>query len=428
MRFAGKTESLSAMPKFRTVCLANAFPPDPRCGAFTAAVSSTLERLARSREWSLRRFCGRFEGSGEAEENFFPILSRMDGDSADARLWRGYRMLASSSIQNAERVATAARRGNAFLILDPCGLSAQEWALASAQAREPVPWADSDWPRGFPACDPFWTLALRHRHSLSPATLIASALTRSLYGEPPSPTKNFCRVRSAIFASETLRERNAGAFPNLERSVVIPPAVDEIFTFEATSPERSRVWGWNGGFSEKSGVLVALDAFARQAFAEPRMRMLLAGDAETEAAELLRRKISGVPVLAERVEFVGEIPRKRLAADFFRRVGLFVHVPADESAFPLEAAEAMACGCLVFASMTEEMKNLVPADAPLLFNVRAPETARLMGDSLMRMSPEEWALIAADAAARVQESFSPARVEAALAEFLESVGRTDSGE
>lgn len=68
--------------------------------------------------------------------------------------------------------------------------------------------------------------------------------------------------------------------------------------------------------------------------------------------------------------------------------------------------------------MTEETKALVPADAPLLFNPRVPETARMMGDLVMRMSPEEWALIAADGAARVQESFAPARVDAALAEFL----------
>lgn len=355
-------------------------------------------------------------------EDFFPILSRAHGDSEDSRLWRGYRMLSSRSVANAERVSAVARRGNVFLMLNPSGLSALEWTLASAQAREPIPWADSDWPREFPACDPFLAAARKHRHSLSPATLIAAALIRSLYGETNFAQENFCRVRSAIFASETLRERNAAAFPQLERSAVIPPAVDESFVFEPTSPERSRVWGWAGGFSEKSGVLVALDAFAHLAVSAPDMRMLLAGDAESDDASWLREKIAGVPVLAGRIEFIGEIPRERLARDFFRRIGLFVHIPKDESAFPTAAAEAMACGCLVFASMTEETKALVPADAPLLFNPRVPETARMMGDLVMRMSPEEWALIAADGAARVQESFAPARVDAALAEFLESAG------
>ncbi len=209
---------------------------------------------------------------------------------------------------------------------------------------------------------------------------------------------------------------------------MIPPAVDESFVFEPTSPERSRVWGWAGGFSEKSGVLTALDAFARQAFSEPSMRMLLAGDADCANAHRLREKIAGVPVLAGRVEFVGEIPRERLAKEFFRRIGLFVHIPKDESAFPIAAAEAMACGCLVFASMTAETKALVPADAPLLFNARVPETARMLGDLIMRMSPEEWALIAADGATRVQESFAPARVDAALAEFLESAGTPPASE
>lgn len=97
---------------------------------------------------------------------------------------------------------------------------------------------------------------------------------------------------------------------------MIPPAVDESFVFEPTSPERSRVWGWAGGFSEKSGVLVALDAFAHLAVSAPDMRMLLAGDAESDDAFRLREKIAGVPVLAGRIEFIGEIPRERLARDF----------------------------------------------------------------------------------------------------------------
>ncbi|MBQ8723043.1 MAG: hypothetical protein IJY80_02010, partial [Opitutales bacterium] len=231
------------MPKLRTVCLSNAFPPDSRCGAFAAASFSTIENLARSHEWVLRRFCGKFDGS-EASEDFSPILSRMDGDSADAKLWRGYRMLSSNSVATAEKVATMARRGNAFLILNPTGLSTQEWMLALAQAQTAIPWVDSDWPQNYPACDPFWTLALKHRHSLSPATLIASALIRSLYGEVRPHPENFCCVRAAIFATENLRERNAAAFPNLERSAGIPPPVDPTpFPFEETSLERTCVWG-----------------------------------------------------------------------------------------------------------------------------------------------------------------------------------------
>ena len=408
------------MPKLRTVCLSNAFPPDSRCGAFAAASFSTIENLARSREWVLRRFCGKFDGS-EASEDFSPILSRIDGDSADAKLWRGYRMLSSNSVATAEKVATMARRGNAFLILNPTGLSTQEWMLALAQAQTAIPWVDSDWPQNYPACDPFWTLALKQRHSLSPATLIASALIRSLYGEVRPHPENFCCVRAAIFATENLRERNAAAFPNLERSAVIPPPVDpKLFPFEETSPERACVWGWNGSFSENSGILVALDTFARHAFSNPQMHMLLAGNADSGEAEKLRSRIQAVPGLAQRISFVGEIPRERLAQDFFRRIGLYVFIPKDETAFPLEAAEAMACGCLVFASMTDELRNLVSPDTPTLFNARAPETARMMSDLVVRMSPEEWALTAADGAARVQERFSPARIEAALAEFLES--------
>ncbi|MBP3302859.1 MAG: glycosyltransferase family 4 protein [Opitutales bacterium] len=408
------------MPKLRTVCLSNAFPPDSRCGAFAAASFSTIENLARSREWVLRRFCGKFDGA-EASEDFSPILSRIDGDSADAKLWRGYRMLSSNSVTTAEKVATMARRGNAFLILNPTGLSTQEWMLALAQAQTAIPWVDSDWPQNYPACDPFWTLALKHRHSLSPATLIASALIRSLYGEVRPHPENFCCVRAAIFATENLRERNAAAFPNLERSAVIPPPVDpKLFPFEETSPERTCVWGWNGSFSENSGILVALDTFARHAFSNPQMHMLLAGNADSGEAEKLRSRIQAVPGLAQRISFVGEIPRERLAQDFFRRIGLYVFIPKDETAFPLEAAEAMACGCLVFASMTDELRNLVSPDTPTLFNARAPETARMMSDLVVRMSPEEWALTAADGAARVQERFAPARVEAALAEFLES--------
>lgn len=409
------------MPKLRTVCLSNAFPPDPRCGAFAAAGFSAIENIAKNRGWLLRRFCGNFVDA-QVEEDFFPILSRMNGDSADARLWRGYRMLSSNSVAIAEKVAATARRGNALLILNPNGLSTQEWMLALAQAQTAIPWVDSDWPRNYPACDPFWTLALKHRHSLSPATLIASALIRSLYGEVRPSPENFCGIRAAIFATENLRERNISAFPNSECSAVIPPPVDgALFPFEETSAERSCIWGWNGGFSEKSGVLLALDAFARHAFSNPQMRMLLAGDADSDEAENLRARIHSVPGLSARISFVGEISRERLARDFFHRIGLYVFIPGDESAFPLEAAEAMACGCLVFASMTDETRDLVSSDTPTLFNARAPETVRMMSDLVVRMSPEEWALTAADGATRVQECFSPARVEAALADFLESV-------
>lgn len=409
------------MPKFRTVCLSNAFPPDSRCGAFASAADAMLGNVARSRGWLLRRFCGAFEG-GVPAEDFFPELSRMDGDSADARLWRGYRRLSSRSVAVAADVSKAARRGDAFLILNPRGLSVQEWGLALTQARTPIPWADSDWPRNYPACDPFWTLALRHRRSFFPPTLIAAALVRSLYGESSPAAENFCGVRAAIFASESLRERNAAAFPNLERSAVIAPAVDgALFPFEETSAERSRVWGWDGGFSESSGVLTALDAFAHQAEKTPSLRLLIAGDAGTADAAALRARIAGVPGLAERISFLGAVPRERLAEDFFRRIGLYVFIPKDESAFPLEAAEAMSCGCLVLGAMTEELKNLVPADyLPLLFNARAPETARLVAETAARTSPEEWALAAADCAARVQEKCSPSRTEAALADFVEA--------
>lgn len=408
------------MPKLRTVCLSNAFPPDPQCGAFAASAFTAIENSARSRDWLLRYFCGKFETGAETED-FLPILSRMDGDSADAKLWRGYRMLSAHSVKTSQRVAQTARRGNAFLILNPSGLSTQEWMLALAQAQTAIPWIDSDWPRDYPACDPFWSLALKHRHALFPTTLIASALIRSLYGEIRPAPENFIGVRSAIFATENLRTRNAAAFPNLERSAVIPPPVyPELFPFKETSAERTRVWGWNGGFSESSGILIVLDAFSRHAFSDPGMKILLAGNAGSPDAEKLRERIRSVPGLAERVCFIGEIPRERLAADFFHRIGLYVFIPKDETAFPLEVAEAMACGCLVFAAMTEETQALASPDSALLFNTRAPETARLMSDLVVRMSPEEWALIVADGAARIQERFSPARIEAALADFLES--------
>lgn len=408
------------MPKLRTVCLSNAFPPDPQCGAFAAAAFSTIEKIAHSRNWMLRYFCGKFS-TGAETETFLPVLSRMDGDSADARLWRGYRMLSSNSVSTAEKVAQMAQRGNAFLILNPGGLSTQEWMLALAQAQTAIPWVDSDWPQNYPACDPFWTLALKCRHSLSPATLVASALIRSLYGEVRPAPENFCSVRSAIFATENLRERNAFAFPNLERSIIIPPAVDgELFPFKETSPERSCVWGWDGGFSEKTGILVVLDAFARHAFENPYMRILLAGEPDSPEAEKLRSRIRSVPGLESRVEFVGKIARENRAHDFFHRIGLYVYIPGDETAFPLAAAEAMACGCLVFASATDEMRELASPETPLLFNARAPETVRLMSELVVKMSAEEWALTAADGATRIQERFSSARVEAALADFLES--------
>lgn len=408
------------MSKLRTVCLSNAFPPDSRSGAFASSAFSMLDGIARSREWTLRRFCGRFDGAVPAED-FSPILSRMKGDSDDAKLWRGYRTLSARSVAAAEEVAKMARRGNALLILNPDGLSALEWMLALAQARAPIPWVDSDWPRNYPQCDPFWMLARKRRHALFPPTLIAAALIRSLYGESNPSPENFCSVRAAIFATENLRERNVSAFPNLERSAVIPPAVDgALFPFAETSPERSRVWGWDGGFSEDSGVLVVLDVFSRHFLSEPNMRLLLAGDCDSPDAAKLRSRIAAVPALASRVSFIGKIPRERRAADFLHRVGLYVFVPKDESAFPLEVAEAMSCGCLVFASQTDETRDLASPESPLLFNVRAPETARLMSDLVVRMSPEEWALTAADGATRVQERFSPSRTETALADFLES--------
>lgn len=405
----------------RTVCLSNVFPPDPDCNSFAAAAFASIERIAAKRSWALRRFCGRFESAPQSED-FSPILSRMSGDSADAKLWRGYRMLSANSVVTADRVATMARRGNAFLILNPTGLSTLEWMLALAQAQASIPWVDSDWPCGYPLCDPFWSLSLKHRHSFSPATLIASALIRSLYGEVRPIPENFCSVRSAIFASENLRERNAAAFPHLEHSVVIPPAVcPGLFPFGAQSAERSLIWGWNGGISPDSGVLVALEAFAHHAVRNPRMRMVLAGDATSPDAEKLRSRIASISGVSGRISFVGKISRENLAKEFFHQIGLFIYIPKDESAFPLEAAEAMSCGCLVFSSLTEEIRGLTPPDAPLHFNARAPETALLMSDLILRMSPEEWALIAADGAARVQELCSPDRTETVLADFLETV-------
>lgn len=406
------------MPKIRAVCLSNALPPDPARGAFADSAFSVVAEIARERDWRLRSFCGKFPDA-EPTDFFFPILSRMTRGTDDAKLWSGYRTLSANAVSAAEKASTEAERAEIFLLLDPAGLSVQEWSLATVQARAAVPWVASDWPKNFPACDPYWTLARRHRHSLFPATLIASALIRSLYETAPD-AGIFRHVRAAIFASENLRARNVSAFPELERSAVIAPPVNgEIFAFRETSTARSRVWGWNGSFSEKSGVLVALDAFARQAATRPDMRLILAGaDPDSPSAEKLRGKIDGVRGLSERIVFAGKIPRERLAEDFYQRIGLFVFAPRDGSAFPLEAAEAASCGCLVFSEKTEETSAFLPSDLPLFFSVSAPETARLASDVIMRMPPEEWAMAAADGAARVQELCSPARVASALGEFL----------
>lgn len=412
------------MSNLRTVCVSNALPPSPECGKFAVAAAETFARVARSRGWLSRRFCGNFENAA-GTENFFPILVRMDGNSADAKLWRGYRNLSAHAVKTAEIVAGAAESGDALLLLNPCGLSVLEWMFAFTRAKVAIPWIDSDWVLRFPECDPFWNLSRRRRHSLFPGTLIAAALIRSLYGEIRLSPEIFSPVRFAIFASEKLRERNAPAFPNLERSAVIPPAVDaELFPFAETNEARSRVWGWDGGFAEKSGVLFALDAFARQAAGNREMRMLLEGDADSADAENLRAKIRSVAGLSEQIVFVGKIPRERRSRDFFHRVGLYVFIPRDESAFPCAAAEAMACGCLVVAPAGDEMRELSPPDLPLLFKADAPETLRLVSDFVMRISPEEWALTAADGATRIQEKCSRSRVETAFADFLETAAGT----
>lgn len=406
------------MPKTRTVCLSNALPPDSRSDAFAESAFAVLSEISRSRDWHLRCLCGQFPNA-HADEDFQPIFSRTNGISSDSKLWRGFRTLSANAVSIAKKAGHIAATADIFLILDPCELSVLEWALAMTQARSPIPWVASDWPKKFPECDPFGKLARQCRHSLSPATLIASALLRSLYSNVPNP-EFFCNVRVAIFASENLREKNSGVFPNLERSAVIPPPVDDkIFSFKETSEERSRVWGWNGSFDEKSGVLLALEAFARQAMIYPKMQMILAGDdLDSPAAEALRAKINAVPAIAERVIFAGKIPHEKLAEKFYQKIGLLVFIPRDESAFPIEAAEAMACGCLVFAAHNEEIAAFLTADSPLFFNVREPDTALLMSDFIMEMSPEEWAIIAADGIARVQEICSPARVSAALEDFL----------
>jgi len=413
-----KRKNYLAMPKTRTVCLSNALPPDSRSDAFAESAFAVISELAKSHNWRLRCLCGQFPNAHE-DEDFLPIFSRPNGNSDDAKLWRGFRTLSANAVPVAKKAGHVAESADIFLVLNPCGLSIQEWSLALSQSRSPIPWVASDWPKKFPDCDPFWTLSQRHRHALFPATLIASALLRSLYTHVPN-SEFFCNVRAAIFASENLREKNSVVFQNMERSAVIPPAVDDkIFTFRETSEERSRVWGWNGGFSEDSGVLLALETFARQAMIHPRMQLILAGDdANSADAVALRAKISAVPAIAERVVFAGKIPREKLAENFYQKIGLMIFIPSDESAFPIEAAEAMACGCLVFAAHNAEMETFLNADTPLFFNAREPDTALLMSDFIMKMSREEWAMIAADGIARVQEICSPARVSAALAEFL----------
>lgn len=353
-----------------------------------------------------------------AEISFFGSETFCAPQAFRTNLLAACRQIMANGNATAEKIVASAKQSDALLLGDVRGLSAVEWVPALTLSRRPLPWIFSDWPREFPACDP---VRESNRHGTLPRRLIASACLKFAYKSEPTRRDRLTPATCAIFASETLRERNRQSFPQLENSHIIPLPIDTgIFKFRPNTSARGKAWGWIGDIeSEPEDAAVALKIFAFEALQNPECRFYLATDIHVPAAQKMLAGIRAHPALAPRVTFL-KPPRDNAAlAAMLRDFGVLINPRRNRKGeFPQLVSAALACGCFPLCGKDEETENLLRNTPEMLFSADTPSAAFLLCEKIKTLSPETRTELLRARARQITENAALENVVRRLLEIL----------
>lgn len=347
----------------RALVISNLHAPDV-IGGYEMVASECMDALERNHGWQIACHGAT---SGRHHDYAWPSRFTPDMTGYFPRGWTHHhallhagRHLRSHSDAVTERLVREAREAEVTLLFNPRRLCTKQWVPALAASKNVVAWVSDHWPSEYPDCDKLWQAANAQKLAYSPAVMWGAKRVRDFYGDRPPTPADLRHIRKAAFVSEFILKKNAPYFPNLEEAVVIRNGIDHtLFPFADMTPDRWRTWGFCGRIQADKGVALALDLFAHAAANRPDLRFLLAGDMSTGHGAEIRRKIAAHPVLARQVTILGRVPRERLAADFFHKVGVLLFTSLWDEPFALTVVEAMACGTLVVATATGGTPEIV---------------------------------------------------------------------
>jgi glycosyltransferase involved in cell wall biosynthesis len=147
---------------------------------------------------------------------------------------------------------------------------------------------------------------------------------------------------------------------------VLHEAASPVFRKLDTTPPEESFLLYVGGFSPHKNLGTLVRSFARLAPRWPTVKLLLAGDYESDSFKgvfgELRDEVARLR-LVQRVVFTGYVPDEELCR-LYNRATLVV-LPSLEEGFGLPALEAMACGTPVIASAGHALEEVV-GDAGVL--------------------------------------------------------------
>jgi len=231
----------------------------------------------------------------------------------------------------------------------------------------------------------------------------------------PAEVYYWKRVRHALFVSNAVRAEVMGTYlPRLRTSATVPnglslddaPPATERPDDEGSILFTGRLLGWKG----LSVLLHALPYLPR------RERLYVTGSGQVET---WRRHAETLGLGADRVQFLGVIPRPELLARL-QRASLVV-VPSFMESCPYSLIEAMALGKPIVASSVPGIRDMVvDGESALLV---PPGDPKALASAMERILADE-ALghrIGAAAADRARERFSLARMCDETVRYFETV-------
>jgi glycosyltransferase involved in cell wall biosynthesis len=216
-------------------------------------------------------------------------------------------------------------------------------------------------------------------------------------------------------------------FPNgVESSWLVPRGKSAELAAELGLQEGGIVLGYVSTFNPFEGIEYILEAAALLVARGYPVRVLLVGGAKRGGDDIERLRDRAVELeIDSRVAFTGRVDHS-LVADYYRLIDLFVcprrAEAISELVIPLKPFEAMATGCVVIASDTRALREIVedgrtgrtfPADDPRHL---ADVCAELIDD------PEQRARLAANGKAWVADERSWAGHARGYRELYESLG------
>jgi glycogen(starch) synthase len=176
-------------------------------------------------------------------------------------------------------------------------------------------------------------------HSTFLPSVLAEPDSRAMYDEV------IHRATGFFVVGETLRAILVSAFPHHADRIGIMPNPVDFGPVRSDPVTRLRRWLFVGSLSDRKGVALLLDAFARCRADEPDLTLTFVGEGRLRATLAARADALGV---AEAVTFVGSVMPDR-ALELMREHDLLIH-PSRLETFGMTVVEAVAAGMPVLVT------------------------------------------------------------------------------